>query len=268
MNQIATHTEQSADTVLMHCEIFFAKDSTGHVQPPVASTMAISASTFAETVALAPTQDRVPVSSLTNAKKPPVAHANKAPAVQAISSRDEEAPATTKAVTSIAALVPSFLNQATEQAKNGKQKKGLKAPRVKKANATQLNNAAEKESKPRVPYNPKARSHRMRSILMTIIEMAGDETEITVNKIKARMEDELLPQIKSGIIKEESIGADINTALKIMGGMVELRRDPSPRGRPYAVYAFDPSKLTERGKEIHSAIYLEWQTQAQTSKAI
>ena len=63
---------------------------------------------------------------------------------------------------------------------------------------------------------------------MTIIEMAGDETEITVNKIKARMEDELLPQIKAASSKEESIGAISNTAFEDNGGWLNCAEIKPP----------------------------------------
>ncbi|HHP5493120.1 TPA: hypothetical protein ACSCYS_003519 [Aeromonas veronii] len=255
MNHISTHAEKNAETVLMQCEIFFAKDSSGHVQPPVASTMAISSSTTFEMDAPAPVQEMAPV-----AIQPSPARNRVQPTITQVESSIAAAPASAKAATSIASMVPTFITQATltkKKASGSKPKKEPKAPRVKKVTSEQSDSTRDANFKPRVPYNPKARNRRMRSILLTIVEMAGDNTEITVNKIKARMEEELLPQIKSGALKVESIGADINTAMKIMGGMVELRRDPSPRGRPYAVYAFDASMLTERGKEIHSAIYLE-----------
>jgi len=107
-------------------------------------------------------------------------------------------------------------------------------------------------------YNPAARGARMKSLLKTIVKMVDSgEKEFTIPALKSRLKLPLLGQIKKGEVKEASISADINAAMKVMGGFVELRRERGARGRPHAVYAFDASTLTERGKEIMAAVDIE-----------
>jgi len=110
-------------------------------------------------------------------------------------------------------------------------------------------------------YHKEARLARMKAVLKTIIKMSTQEDgqEITVAMLEARLMLALRAQIKKGTLKASSIRADLNAAIREMGGMVELRREKveGTRGRPYAVYAFDASTLTTKGRNIKAAIDAE-----------
>ena len=110
-------------------------------------------------------------------------------------------------------------------------------------------------------YHKEARLSRMKAVLKTMIKMSAQEEyqEFTIATLGARLKLALLAQIKKGELKESSIKADLNAAIREMGGVVELRREKveGTRGRPYAVYAFDASTLTTKGRLIKAAIDAE-----------
>jgi len=115
-----------------------------------------------------------------------------------------------------------------------------------------------KATKAKKAYHKGARQARMKATLKTIIKMSSQEggEEITIATLGARLKLALLAQIKKGELKESSIKADLNAAIKEMGGLVELRREKADgaRGRPFVVYAFDASTLTAKGLQLRAAI--------------
>ena len=265
-----THAENPANKIMMHCEIFFAEDDAGNVQSPVASTLAVSTANQVNKVSaensaiekalpplpqvkVQPQQKKI-VETPTSSIAASVTAKTLVPA--AIVAKSTIKPVTPITPISAKSIIPQMKVPVSADSADSKPDSN-KDKLATKQNREKLKAARGGDTKPRVPYNPKARNTRMQTILQTIFRMAEKGTEITVQKIKNEMAESLLPQIKSGELKEENISADINAAMKVMGGMVELRREPSPRGRPYAVYGFDPSKLTERGEKIRALINLE-----------
>ena len=121
--------------------------------------------------------------------------------------------------------------------------------------------ATEAKPKARREYNKKARHTRMKATLRTIFNMTAKEdgVEFTVETLCKRLQMPLRNQIVQGVLNPNNIKADVNATLKEIGGVVEVRREmpAGGRGRPYAVFTFDPCTLSTKGRLIRAEIVKE-----------
>jgi len=116
-------------------------------------------------------------------------------------------------------------------------------------------------NKPFVYLHKEARQARLKAVMKTIVTMRqSGQSEFHINGIKAViLDDPLTIQIMKGEMKETSMDADLNMAIKAMGGLRKVRTESlhAGRGRPSNIYVFDARTLTKSGIKIKHAIEAE-----------